>query len=410
MNFDSPFFVTQVECPVCGKMNDFENIKAGAYSETKRDTDFCPKGIIWVNPEYQKANPLLYFMATCPHCFYTHEFNNSFKEWKKSRFFSTHGLSSIRKEHLQELGQPESVINRLGEALDPEGHPFESAVIKLLLGIHDETIIEEFNPWDVGRHYLRIAWLYRENAQEKETARNLSEFSLTRLERTMNRLRSHYRSEEDQIHHLAMAVETCFRPPAGIAEQDRQRRGLRTEITEALNKIKEDISSLQENLDELAKILAESNNLMVASESGNIEIAAEAGENSIGGETLQARENQPIFATFLASIKEIWPEIPLSELEAMKFALGYYKRSYREITDIKQENQRIQAAYLIAELSLRVGNYGEAESHFDEATRIGQDFIRRNQDDLNKIALAQKIVELAERQKKLNLVKVKPQV
>jgi uncharacterized protein (DUF2225 family) len=410
MNFNSPFFVTQVECPVCGKINDFENIRAGAYTETERDTDFCPKGIIWVNPEYQKANPLLYFMATCPHCFYTHEFNNSFKEWKKNRFFSTRRLSSIRKKHLQELGQPESAINRFGEALDPEGHPFESAVIKLLLGIHDETIIEEFNPWDVGRYYLRIAWLYRENGQQKDTARNLNEFSLTRLERTMNRLRSHYGNEEDEIHHLAMAVETCFPPPAGIAEQDRQRRGLRTEITQAVNKIKGDISSLRENLDELAEILAESKNLMVVSESGNIEIAAEAGENSISGETFREGKNQPIFGTFLASIKKIWPELPLGEIEAMKFALGYYKQSHQQTTEIEQENQKIQAAYLIAELSRRVGNYGEAESYFDEAKRIGQDFIRRNQDDLNKIALAQKIVELAESQKKLNLVKAKPQV
>ncbi|MFQ6003463.1 MAG: DUF2225 domain-containing protein, partial [Candidatus Zixiibacteriota bacterium] len=183
MKFNSPFFMTKVECPVCAQINEFENIKAEAYTETKRDTDFCPRGIIWANPEYQKVNPLLYFMATCPNCFYTHEFNRSFKEWKKDTFFVAHRLGSIRERHKYELRQKESVINRLGEALDPRGHPFESAVIKLLLGIYDEKITEEFNPLDLGRYYLRIAWLYRENQKEKDNVPELNKFNLSSLEK-----------------------------------------------------------------------------------------------------------------------------------------------------------------------------------------------------------------------------------
>ena len=410
MNLNSPFFATQVECPVCGKINEFENIKAGAYTETRRDTDFCPTGIIWVNPEYQKINPLLYFMATCPNCFYTHEFNQTFKEWKESDSFVTHRLSSIRKEHQRELKQAGSVINRLGEALDPEGHPFESAVVKLLLGIHDETIIEEVNPWDLGRHYLRIAWLYRENAEEKETKGKAGRFNLASLENTLNRLRSHFQSRENEIYDLWITLETCFRRPAGVAEEDRQREQLKTKITKGLNKIKEDMSCLQESLEELIEICGQSKNLSVASESENIEITAEAGESSVSGHTPHAGKNHLIFGSFLASIKEIWPETPLNELEAMKWALRYYKQGYQEIRDIQEENQKIQAAYLIAELSRRVGDCPEAKSHFEEAERMGHDFIERNQADPNKIALAQRIVELAKRQGELNLVKTESQV
>jgi hypothetical protein len=356
MNSSSPFFVTQVECPVCGKTNEFENIKAGAYTETERDTDFCPKGINWANPDYQKINPLMYFMATCPNCFYTHEFNQSFREWRKNHFFAAHRLGSIREEHQRELKQAGSVINKLGKALDPEGHPFESAVIKLLLGIHDETIIQEFNPWDVGRHYLRVAWLYREKGEEQEAA--------TR----------------------------------------------KADEAKGLNRIKEDILSLRESLGEFAEICAESKKLPIVPEPQNIELTAQPGEKAVSGETLRPGRDHLVLGSFLASIKEIWPEVPLNELQAMRCALRYCKQSYGETTDVEQEGQKIQAAYLIAELSRRVEDHQEAKDFFEEAKRIGQDFIQKNQNDANKIALAQKIVELAKRQRELNLVKAESQV
>ncbi len=303
-----------------------------------------------------------------------------------------------------------SVIRKLSEALDPEGHPFESAVFKLLLGIRDETMIEQFNPWDVGRHYLRIAWLYREQGEEKKTAGKMNELNLTSLEGRLTDLGHRLQNQEEEIHDLWMAAVGCFRHSAGIAEEDRQREHLGIRITTGLNKIHEDISSLRESLGELGEICAESKNRSVAFESGNIETATGAGEDSLSGKTLQARKDRSIFDNFLASIKETWPGTPLNEREAIKWALRYYKQSYQEIKDVEQENQKIQAIYLIAELSRRVGDYAEAKSYFDQAERIGQDFIEKNEDDLNKIVLAQRIVQLAKRQGELNSVKTESHV
>ena len=410
MKFNSPFFVTRVECPICGKKNEFENIKAGAYAETERDTDFCPKGIIWANPEYQKINPLMYFMATCPNCFYTHEFNQSFKEWKKNRFFITHRLSSIREKHERELKQAGSVINRLGKALDREGHPFESAVIKLLLGIHDETIMQEFNAWDVGRHYLRLAWLYRENAEARDTGSKADELDLSHLEKMLKRLRSNFEDQEEEISELWITVETCFRHPTAVAKQDQHGQLLKTKIAKGLNKIKGEISSLRKSFDELTKICAQSRGLSFVSELENVKITSEVPNSFPSGETSTLGKTDFVFSNLLSSVKEIWPETPVNELEATKWALRYYKQSYQEIGEIGPESHKIQAAYLIAELSRRVGDYQEAKTFFEEATRIGQDFIQKNQNDANKIALAQKILELAKSQAELNLVKAESQV
>jgi uncharacterized protein (DUF2225 family) len=410
MKFDSPFFVTRVECPICGKINEFKNIKAGAYAETERDTDFCPKGIIWANPEYQKINPLMYFMATCLNCFYTHEFNQSFKEWKKNLFFITHRLSSIREKHERELKQAGSVINRLGKALDPEGHPFESAVIKLLLGIYDETMIQEFNPWDVGRHYLRLAWLYRENAEARNTRSKADELDLSHLEKMLRRLRANFEDQEEEIRDLWMTVETCFRRPTAVAEQDQPGQPLKTKIAKGLNKIKGEISSLRKSFDELTETCVQSRDLSFDSELENVKITTEIPKSFPSGETSTLGKNHFVFSNPLSSVKEIWPETPLNELEAMEWALRYYRQSYQEVEELGPESHKIQAAYLIAELSRRVGDYQEARNFFEEAKTIGRDFIQKNQNDANKIALAQKILELAKSQGELNLVKAESQV
>jgi uncharacterized protein (DUF2225 family) len=398
MNLDSPFFLIRVECPVCGQINEFENIKAGAYTETGRDTDFCPKGIVWANPEYQNINPLLYFMATCPHCFYTHEFNENFKQWKKNRFFTDNRLSLIREKHGQELRQKESVINRLGEVLDPEGHPFESAVTKLLLGIYDEEMTGKPNALDLGRYYLRIAWLYRKEEEKKETVNKVDRLNLRRLEKTLKLLRSHFQNDEEEIYDLEASVEAWFSAPEGMEGMKQKNERLKIKYLNGLSKIQEDFSSLQGSLDELLNICVQNQNFFFDSESETTKITLPTFEGLIPG----GGESHLAFAGFLASLQKIWSEIPLDECQAIKSALKYYKQSYRETREVTPKNQKIQSAYLVAELSRRVGDYQEAGSYFREAKKSGQDFIRTNQDDSNKIALARKIVELATTQEKLN--------
>ncbi len=57
-----PIFYTQIECPVCKNLNEYENIKIGSYTEEGRDTDFCPTGRVWINPAYQKYEPKFFLM------------------------------------------------------------------------------------------------------------------------------------------------------------------------------------------------------------------------------------------------------------------------------------------------------------------------------------------------------------
>ena len=96
MPSETPFLTFKVECPVCKTINEFEQVKVGAFTETGRDTDFCPQDIQWRSPRYQAHNPLLYFTATCSNCFYTRELTNTYREWKTDNSFRTFKLKNIK--------------------------------------------------------------------------------------------------------------------------------------------------------------------------------------------------------------------------------------------------------------------------------------------------------------------------
>jgi uncharacterized protein (DUF2225 family) len=158
---ESPLFLTRVECPVCGMVNEYETIRVGAYTEGERETDFCPSYIRWRNPKYQKYHPLLFFAATCSQCLYTREFNAKFKEWSKDNHFRAYRLKVIKEKHLNDLNTEGAMVKMIGAVLDQERYPDETAVLKLLLAIHDELMYDHPSDLDLGRFYLRIAWMFR---------------------------------------------------------------------------------------------------------------------------------------------------------------------------------------------------------------------------------------------------------
>ena len=161
MATESPFFLSKVECPICKTINEFETVKVGSYVEEGRDTDFCPQKIKWRFPKYQSYNPLVFFVATCSNCYYSHEFNKSFKEWKSDTNFRTYRLRATKDVHLDQLAVSDSVVKQLGEAIDLSRFPNESAILKLHLAIFDEQAFDHHSKLDIGRYYLRIGWLFR---------------------------------------------------------------------------------------------------------------------------------------------------------------------------------------------------------------------------------------------------------
>ncbi|MBD3257615.1 DUF2225 domain-containing protein, partial [candidate division GN15 bacterium] len=108
---------------------------------------------------------------------------------------------------------------------------------------------------------------------------------------------------------------------------------------------------------------------------------------------------------FLASLQ--WQGCVTNEREALERAIHFYKRAFGGGREISEGTPQIQASYLIAELSRRIGNYDEAKQYFTSTIKAGQEFIYRNRRDQSRTQLARKILELAIEQGRANLAAVK---
>ena len=81
--------------------------------------------------------------------------------------------------------------------------------------------------------------------------------------------------------------------------------------------------------------------------------------------------------------------------------------AFKDGRDIAQGNQQIQASYLIAELSRRIGDYEQAKEYFNTTIRSGQELVYRHKGDRSRTALARKILELAIEQGRESMAKLK---
>jgi hypothetical protein len=390
MAMESPFFLTKVECPVCKTINEFENIKVGAYVEEDHDTDFCPMGRHWQNPKYEVYNPLLFFMVTCENCCYTREFNQAFKDWKNDTAFRTYRQKVIQGRHLEALAVDGSVLKMLGAARDPQLNPFGTAIVKLILGIYDELLNDHPHKLDIGRFYLRIAWLYREHyCGTNPIVNDVARFAHD-IEKAYAKLRQARDYFSTNVISVSQLVDTAFSQRDGAMQQNADFLSVQDAFRENLAKITDLQLALNHTISGMADTVEVNSKLL-----SNLPVT--------GGQGTVAFAGFPSFEEYMREVKSRWEFAPLHEQDAMLYAIEYYRSALEDGHEIQQGNQQIQATYLIAELSRRVGRNVEAKLYFNNTIKAGQQFIFDNRGDQTRTALARKIMELALTQGRSNL-------
>ncbi|MFH2054758.1 MAG: DUF2225 domain-containing protein [bacterium] len=389
MSTESPIFLSKVECPICKTVNEFECIKVGAYVEKEHDTDFCPSERDWQNAKYALVNPLLYFMATCENCYYTREFKPSFRDWKNDTRFRTYQQKKIQASHLTKLAEEGSVLRMLGGARDPQQAPFPTAVAKFLLGIYDELLLERPRKLDLGRFFLRIGWLYREHNANSQKPVNHAALYARDIEKAYIRLKGSQENFENNLTNVSHLVEEQFKM-AGSASPGGEFLAIQDSFRDSLEELKLLQQQLQNSLNGLSQSVQ--NNREVVSN-------VSCGD---GGDCIPFGD-YPSFQEFMAALKKKWEYVPNSEMEALLFAIEFYRAALEEGHEVQPGNQQIQATYLIAELSRRVGRNEEARQFFNNAIKVGQQFVFEHRGDKTRTALAQRILELALSQGKQNL-------
>jgi hypothetical protein len=108
------------------------------------------------------------------------------------------------------------------------------------------------------------------------------------------------------------------------------------------------------------------------------------------------------FSGFLRSVKAVWDEIPTNEPEALQKSLEHYLIAYQNTREIHKGLQQLQASYLIAELSRRLGDLEMAREYFKITFREAQESIKDKKNDESTIANTRKILEMATAQLRLS--------
>lgn len=388
MSTDSPFFHSKVECPICKTVNEFETVRVGSYVEKGRDTDFCPESIEWRFPKYQAYNPLVFFVGTCSNCFYSREFTNKFKEWKSDNNFKTYRLKATKDKHLDQLATAGSVIKRIGDAINISSYPNETAILKLHLAIFDELLFDHFSSLDVGRFYLRIGWVFRSMAQNNSQPVSGLYGMLADLDAKYSMMKGAVKQSVDSILSFDEYILANFCSINDSDEINSRLMPLKDKLAGVCSNISEKLSSAHNYFEELDKLLQECHKAAI-------------GDQHLG-QTSQFL-NYPSFGNFLSELKNDWDGIVVNEYEALVKARNYYRTAFNDGRSIAPGNQQIQATYLIAELSHRVGDHETAKEYFNSTIKTGQEYIYRNRSDKTKTALAKKILELAIEQGKSNM-------
>lgn len=378
-----PFFYTELECPVCKTVNKYENIRNGAYTESGRDRDFKPTGRNWLNPDYQKYDPLLFFMATCQKCFFTKEFNTEYKNWQKDNSFKTYRQKTIQQNHLSKLSDKDGVIQLIGSKIDIVKYPFESAVIKFLLGCFDSKIGGRKANLDLGRYFLRIAWLFRDKYSgegAKVSGHSKLFHELKGAAQLANQLVPNYDKKVSSIKSLmksGFSTEFSNNPEAENHKQ---------QIEEVIKQMSASIGPLAEAGSKLLDLFKNAEKSLAGSVS----------------EDEDAFHEYPSFNNFLELAKDKWDEVPTNEVEAMRKAVEYYQKAYETGGEISQGAQQVQAAYLIAELNRRIGERDEAGQYFNQTIKLGRDIVMGKKGDSSTINFTKNLLEMAMEQARLN--------
>jgi len=388
MTTETPFFLSKVECPICKTINEYETVRVGAYVEEGRDSDFCPREIKWRFQKYDGYNPLVFFVATCSNCYYSREFTPAYKDWKRDNNFRTYRLKAIKDKHLDQLATADSFVKRLGDAIDIPRNPNKSAILKLHLAAFDELLFEHHSLLDLGRYYLRIAWVFRDMESGENPQKIRLRGMLYDLEAKCDQMVDAVKQAREKAGDFSTTMQAQFEEDTVTAELKAQMMPYRERFDGELGRVGERLDQLDLQIGSLAGLIDEFRSVGMGLD------AAGASDGFAGFAS---------FEEFLLDARHLWDGIVTTEHEALIKAVKYYRQAFTEGRGIAPGNQQIQASYLIAELSRRIGDYETAREYFNATIKHGQEFIYRNRDDKSQTALARKILELAIEQGKTNM-------
>jgi hypothetical protein len=297
-------------------------------------------------------------------------------------------LKTTKPKHLEQLSQADSVVRQLGEAIDVQRYPNESAIIKLLLAVLDAQLADHPSSLDLGRFYLRMGWVFRNLNDSDDPNLSLLSGLVAEIGDRLAGFETAMSDSQKALDELSESVKAQF-------DADQLPAGLQSEMFAYRDRYESGLNGLNELIGQTNHRREGFRTFFDEYRSGLLGSVAGDGPATFG--------EYASLSDFLVRLQQRWGGIVINENQALEQAIHNYKDAFANGRDIAQGNQQIQASYLIAELSRRIGDYDGAKQFFTSTIKTGQEFIYQHRRDQSRTVLARKILELAIEQGRANL-------
>jgi hypothetical protein len=325
-----PFLTKSYPCPACGKEGTHRQFRNRVFTAGEVESDSHVVDYQWNDARILQVHPPLYFLHFCTSCHFSGGPDN---------FIEPENVPYSRvcvRCHLTARESGDPLIDLLGNRIDYDTVPFESALWMHLLAIYIQLLPEDDmrDHYMIGRLYLRVAWLYREASvatkagAEPQAAVAAEDVSRRAVLDAMKRFDDALQESHDERKQIVNALKA-----------DEGRRG------------GTDAALYEKALDTTARLLE-------ALDSESHRLKSTFSQSCVS--SLKS-DDRSYSAAFLDEIKGAsWADVPTEEGPALRSAIDHFESAIASDARLDNIGPYFKTSSLIVDLELRCGDLDEA--------------------------------------------------
>ena len=356
----SPFVHKALVCPACFEKTEHRFFRRRAYVVEETEPDQHALRYRWTNDQMQRVNPLYYALFFCPHCFYA-DVSEDFAKPPETEWH-TATLHAFKK-----VGPDDVRFQLLGRHIDYEDIDFEAALRLHFMAVLIHSLLEKSqqDAYKLGRLYLRIAWLYREqmeglpaglappagadSAPENKPPAcdsGSAPLLLAAADAAQEALKQ-FEPHRQALERLAgQRADELSR-----ASHDNPYRSCLALLVSASAQLGQDLHALRDLAFRDVSGLLRSDDVNAVPSAAPDEVPSQEKVSS------HPRARFVPHAAFMQSLAVLWDGVPRNEPEALVLALDAFRRALTNDARFENPQRRLKVSALVAELAMRQGDF-----------------------------------------------------
>ena len=373
-----PFVIKEIPCPACGAKYPQRFFKIRSFIPKAKESDQHVTEYSWMQSDLRPVHPPYYFLFFCPKCYFADASEDFSKPQQvdNSRWI----LDSFRRSG----GAENAVVNFLGDRVRYDEIEFDSALALHLLSTYEQLLVSKdmLNNYKVARLFLRIAWLYREQAPKAAEASGEEQpavvtppamtpekfkrdvlASITECEATLRKARETYLE-------LGRALETYNR--------ERSSDGSTPPYMRFFDSLEAPYDNLAADLFQLKSAVGDDTPDSGSSIPGP-SVVYKAGSGGFLGFSSHHE--------FVKRLKSMWSLAPVDEIDSMRTAIPFFEKAVSLDPRFDSAQAYFTIASLIIDLRVRCNDIDPAFSMVRGMYKAGTDARQKCMEELQQKGL-----------------------